>query len=189
MELEQQISHVRSKEQVLKLVRWVGNDKRRFRQFMKIFLNAEESMAKKSAWIIGHCVEQHPELIAPWLKDMIKKMQTPGVHAAIKRNGVRILQFIDIPRSLQGVVANLCFDFISSNDGPIAVRTFSMTVLANIAKKEPALKKELEIIVRQMIPYSTAAFRARAKKVVKDPDIDELREYPEENWETNMRGK
>ena len=39
-----------------------------------------------------------------------------------------------------------------------------MTVLAKIAWEEPMLWKEFEIVVRQMLPYATPAFRARAKK-------------------------
>ena len=180
MDLEEEILTVRSKEQVLKLVRWVGKDKLRFRQLMKIFLQEADPLAKKSAWIIGHCAERHPELISPWLRAMVRKMQEPEVHEAVKRNVVRILQFVDIPRSLQGIVANLCFEFISSIDEPIAVRTFSMTVIAHIAKNEPALKKELEFVVRQMLPYSTPAFRARAKKVFKNPALEEFTDHARE---------
>jgi hypothetical protein len=173
MDIEKEILAVRSKEQVVKLVKWVGKDKKRFQQLMKYFLQGEEQLAKKSAWIIGHCAELYPDLVSPWLKPMVKIMQKPGLHGAVKRNVVRILQFVDIPRSLQGVVANLCFELISLIDEPIAVRTFSMIVLAKIAQEEPGLRKELEIVVRQMLPYATPAFRARAKKILKNSEIEE----------------
>ena len=147
---------------------------------MKYFLQGEEQIAKKSAWIIGHSAELYPELVSPWLKQMIKIMGKPGVHGALKRNVVRLLQFAEIPRSLQGSVANLCFELISSFDEPIAVRTFSMTVLANIAEEEPELRKELEIVVRQMLPYATPAFRARAKKILKNTVMEKLALLPEQ---------
>jgi hypothetical protein len=182
MDIEKEILAVRSKEQVAKLVKWVGKDKMRFQKLMELFLHGEDPLAKKSAWIVGHCAESNPELVSPWLKPMINKMQEPEVHDAVKRNVVRILQFVDIPRRLQGIVANLCFELISSIDEPIAVRTFSMTVLAKIAQEEPDLKKELEIAVRQMLPYATPAFRVRAKKVLKNHEIDELIASPEEEW-------
>ena len=181
MDLEKEILIVRSKEQVIKIVKWVGKDKLRFKQLMESFLQGKDPLVKKSAWIISHCVELHPELADPWLKSMVKIMQKKGAHNAVKRNIVRILQFVDIPHKLQGVVANICFELISSIDEPIAVRTFSMTVLAKIAQDEPELKKELEIIVRQMLPYATPAFRARAKKVLKNPEIEELINPPYTN--------
>ncbi len=178
MDLEKEILAVRSKEKVIKFVRWAGKDKARFQQLMELFLYGKEPVVKKSAWIIGHCVELHPELASPWLKLMIKKTQEPGVLDAVKRNVVRILQFVDIPRTLQGSVANCCFGFISSIDEPIAVRTFSMTVIAKIAQKEPELRKELEIVVKQMLPYGTPAFRARSKQLLMDSEIENLTANP-----------
>ena len=185
MDIEKEILSVRSKEQVVKLVRWVGKDRIRFQHLMEYFLQGEDRLAQKSAWIIGHCTELHPESANPWLKQMIKKIQEPGVHCALKRNVVRILQFVDIPRSLQGITATLCFELISSIEEPIAARTFSITVIANIAKEEPALKKELEIAIKRMLPYATAAFRARAKKVLKNLDIEEIIANPQEEWGMN----
>jgi hypothetical protein len=182
MDIQNEILAVRSKEQVTKFVKWTGNDIKRFGTLMEFFLSGDEPLAKKAAWIIGHCAEQHPELVTPWLEPMIKKVQKPGVHSALKRNVVRILQFARIPRKLQGKVANLCFGFLSSINEPIAARTFSMTVLERIAHEEPALKKELELIVRQMLPYSTAAFHARAKRVLKDSKKEEVSAQSQLEW-------
>jgi hypothetical protein len=164
--LEDEIRALRSKQQVMRLVRWVGKNKTRIRQLMESFLQEDPFLSKKSAWVAGHCAEAHPELFGSWLKPMIKKMQDRGAEGAVKRNIVRILQFVDIPKSLQGMVANQCFQFLAGFDEPIAVRTFSITVLARIAEKEPVLRKELELAVRQMLPYSTPAFRARAKMIL-----------------------
>ena len=109
MDIEKEILAVRSKEQMVRLVKWVGKDKSHFQHLMELFLQGDGPLAKKSAWIIGHFAEGHPELVLPWLRPMIKRIQEPGVHDAVKRNTIRILQFVDIPRKLQGVVANFCF--------------------------------------------------------------------------------
>lgn len=167
MNLEDEILALRSKQQVAHLVRWIGKDKARIKQLMEFFLQGESRLVEKSAWVIGYCVEAHPELFGPWLKPLIKKMQESGVHDAVKRNVVRILQFVDIPRALQGIVTNQCFKFLTSIDEPIAVRTFSITVLAKIAEGEPDLRKELEFTIRQMLPYATPAFRARARMLLR----------------------
>jgi hypothetical protein len=167
MDLESEILLTRSKQQVVRLVKWVGNNAGRFKQLMELFLKEDEEIARRSAWVIGHCVEAHPDLMQPWLKPMIKKMKQAKAHCAVKRNGVRILQFVEIPSVLKGTVADLCFKYLTAQDEPIAVRTFSMTVLSKIADKQPALKKELELTIQQMLPYTTPAFRARAKQVLK----------------------
>jgi hypothetical protein len=149
---------------------------------MTLFLQEDEELVRRSAWILGHCAEAYPSLMQPWLKPLLKKMQKPGVHCAVKRNGVRILQFVDIPRGLRGTVTNLCFAYLTSLDEPIAVRTFSMTVIAKIAEHEPELRKELELTVRQFLPYSSPAFRARAKRILKNHENEEGLSRVDELW-------
>lgn len=115
-----------------------------------------------------------------------KKMQEPNTHNAIQRNVMRILQYVEIPRSLKGMVANICFNFISDTKTAIAPQAFAMSVLSNIAKKEPDLLKELRVIVHQMLPYATPAFRARAKKIFKDLDLREERAILNKNEEDRL---
>jgi hypothetical protein len=181
--LESEIRSTRSKQQVVKLVRWVGKNQDRFDQLMELFLQEDEELTRRAAWVVGHCAEAYPDLMKPWLKPMLKKMKHPGVHCAVKRNGVRILQFVDIPYGLQGSVADLCFKYLTSIDEPIAVRTFSMTVLAKIAQDEPALQKEIETTIRQMLPYSTPAFYSRARYLLKDVPPERKIKKDFEEWQ------
>lgn len=171
MEIESEIRALRSKQQVEKIIRWTGSDSKRFAQLMNFFLHGDEDISKRSAWVLGHCCERKPLLAKPWLNIMIKKMQEPNIHSAIPRNVMRILQYVEIPKSLKGTTVNVCFDYIANTKAGIAQQAFALTVLSNIAEKEPALMKELQVLVRQMLPYSTPAFHARAKKIFKNLDI------------------
>ena len=94
-------------------------------------------------------------------------MQQPGVHDSVKRNVIRILQFIPIPDTLLGEVASVCFNYLASPNEPIAVRVFSMTVLANIAQKEPGLKNELRLTIERQLEHGSMAFCSRARRVMK----------------------
>ncbi len=85
----------------------------------------------------------------------------------MKRNTVRVLQDIEIPDNLKGILAEKCFEFLTSNQEPVAVRVFSMTILANMAKKLPDLKKELSIIIEDQMPFASAGFISRGTKVLK----------------------
>ena len=167
MNLESEILKEHSKRNAEKIPRWIGNDPKRFEQLMKLFLYGEYRVVQRSAWIVSLCTEQFPSLIAPWLSKMINRSQDAEVHDAVKRNVLRALQFIYIPKSLQGKVVNICFDFLHSSDTPIAVKVFSMTVLANIAKNEPDLKSEVILVIQEMLPYGGPAIVSRAKKVLK----------------------
>jgi hypothetical protein len=69
----------------------------------------------------------------------------------ILRDGVGLLQILDISEDFQGEVFDLCFGFLQDNSKPIAVKAFSMTVCYNLAKKHPELLKELEIQIKDLL--------------------------------------
>jgi hypothetical protein len=167
MDLELEILKEHSRHQAVRITHWIGEDETRFAALMKLFLSGEQRIVQRSAWIVSLCGEQHPALITPWLSKIVARAGETGVHNAVKRNSVRVLQFVEIPRRLQGRVANLCFDFLQNHTIPIAVKAFSMTVLVNIAKNEPDLKHEIGIVIEQMLPYGSAGIRSRAGKVLK----------------------
>ena len=98
---------------------------------------------------------------------MINYLLKPGIHDAVKRNIVRLLQFISIPRSLQGKVADICFNYLNNPKEAIAVRVFSMTVLANLSTENPELKNELIPLIEDQLPFGSAGFRSRGIKVLR----------------------
>ena len=167
MDLESEILREHSKQHTVNIARWVGNDPARFKQLMEVFLRGEYRTAQLAAWIVSYCVHWHPQLAGPWLKPMVKRMQEPTVHDAVRRCVVGVLQFVDIPRSLQGKVANLCFGYLNTPGTPIAIQAFSMTVLARIAEQQPELRNEVKLVIQQMMPYGSAGIKSRAKKVLK----------------------
>ena len=176
-DLKSEILREHSKRQAMKIARWVGDDRRRFKQLMEVFLSGDYRTTQRSAWIVSICAERNPELVAPWLKSMVEKMQDPGVHDAVRRNVLRILQFVEVPRRLQGTVASLCFSYLSSVESPIAVKAYSMYILGHIADQEPELGHELALVIRQMLPYSGPGIRSSGKKVLKKLDTSSRSTY------------
>jgi hypothetical protein len=156
-----------SKRQALRIAVWIGNDKERLDQLVQLLLKGEYVVAQRAAWVLSSCAENHPQMMKPYLKQLVAKAADPRVHDAVKRNVVRLLQHIQIPRSLLGSVATLCFDFLSSPQAPIAVKAFSMTVLANIAEQEPDIGQELRLVITQLQPHGSPGIQAHARKVLK----------------------
>ena len=76
------------------------------------------------------------------------------------------MQDVDVPENLIGEVVDICFGLMESNNTPIAVKVFSMTVLANISIKEPDLKNELALIIEDQMPYGSVGFRNRGAKIL-----------------------
>ena len=167
MNLVETIAREHSKAQCDRIVKYVGSDPDRFRKLVKVFLAGPYRITQRAAWPLSCCVERHPHLIQPHLKTIVKNLKNPGLHDAVKRNTVRLMQFITIPRSLQGQAASICFDLFQNPREPVAVRVFSMSVLARIAQDQPELKNELKIMIEDQLPFGTAGFLSRARKVLK----------------------
>lgn len=166
MNLREEVLKEHSKKQTVRLAKWVGEDKKRFAELMNLFLHDEYRVVQRSAWIVKYVADAHPDWIKPWLKRMLEYCRQP-VHDAVKRNVIRILQDMELPKNLRGIAATICFDFLSSPKEPVAVKAFSMTVLANLSEHEPDLKQELIMVIREQMEWEKPAFRSRGKKILK----------------------
>ena len=165
MNVRAEILKEHSKKQTMKIVHFVGNDKKKFSGLMTLFLGNEYRITQRSAWAVSYCVKAFPSLILPYIEKMIRNTAKQNLHVAVKRNTVKILEDIAIPEKFTGLCADMCFSLLASKTETLAVKVYSMSVLAKICKKEPGLKNELKLIVEEQLPYSTAGFRTRAKRV------------------------
>jgi hypothetical protein len=179
MDLEAELLREHSRKQAEKVARWVGADSARLKVLMQLFLKGEYRIAQRAAWVVAIVGERHPILFRPYLKRMLFRIQEPGIHDAVRRAVVRILQDFEIPRDLLGMAATLCFEELSSADAPVAVKCYSMTVMMHIVKKEPELGRELRLVIEQQLPYASAGFRARAKETLRQLEMDNGELVPE----------
>ncbi|MBS1660637.1 MAG: hypothetical protein JST68_06260 [Bacteroidetes bacterium] len=134
---------------------------------IRLFFEGEYRITQRAAWPLSYCVRNHPGLIGPYFKRLLDNLQRKDIHVAVIRNTVRLLQDVAIPKKHQGRVMSICFDFIQSPETPIAVKAFSLTILSNLSVDYPEIKTELRLIIEDQYEHSTAAFRSRAKKVLK----------------------
>lgn len=117
---------------------------------------------------MSNLVFSHPKLIAKHLKKLLVNTQKPNLHNAVLRNTFRLLQVVSIPKSLHGLAVETCFTFLNDKKQPIAIHVFSMSVLGNLCKEHPELKQELKLSIEEKLPYASAGFKSRAKKVLKN---------------------
>lgn len=164
--LSEQLTLEHSKPQAQRLAAWIGHDAERFAALMEIFLSNDYRLCQRSAWVLSHVAQKSPLLVEPWLPRMVAKMREPGIHDAVKRNVVRLLEDIDIPDAIVDDLADLCFQFLANPHEAIAIRAFSMTVLEKICRKIPELKPELRLLIEEHFEHGTAAFKSRGKKIL-----------------------
>ena len=99
MDIRQSLLAEHSKPQTMKIVEFIGADEKRFAELMKIFFAGEYRLTQRAAWPLNYCAERHPDLIQPYLPKLLNCLNRDDVHDAVKRNIVRLLQFIS-PKNL-----------------------------------------------------------------------------------------
>lgn len=157
-----------SKNQCNLIVKWVGNDQDKFDELFGLFLKDEYRVIQRAGWPVSYCVEKHPNLIQKHFSKLLKNLNKKGNHDAVKRNTIRLLQYVTIPEKFHGQVMDICFKYISSPTEAVAIKAFSITVLQNLARQYPEILNEIKLVIEERWDYETVAFKTRAKKLLKE---------------------
>ncbi len=165
--LREQILKEHSKAQCAVIVNWVGTSQQRFDELFKLFLTDEYRVVQRAAWPVSDCVIAHPDFINQHWAALIKKLLQHNLHNGVKRNAIRLLQNITIPKKHQGQIMDICFTYVESPTEAVAVKAFSLTVLGNLAKQYPEIIPEIKLLIEEQIGGQTAAFKSRAKMFLK----------------------
>ena len=168
MNLREEILKEHSKAQCIKIVNWIGDNQKRFDELFHLFLNDEYRVVQRAGWPVSYCVIAYPKFIKKHWAHLVKNVQKPNLHGAVKRNTVRLLQDLDIPEKFQGEIMNICFAFVESPTEEVAVKAFSLTILGNLAKQYPEIIPELKLLIESQLEGQTAAFKSRAKKLLRE---------------------
>ena len=164
MDLREEALREHSKRQVKKMAAWIGNNEDRFRQFLLLFLYDEYRVVQRISWVLSEIAESHPKLVEKNMGRIIKRLDDPDIHTAAKRNVIRVLQFLNIPKKYHARVFDHCLKFMGDPKKTIAVRVFSMTVAAKIAELYPELAKEVIECINVSMKSSSAGLCSRSKK-------------------------
>ncbi|MCD6066469.1 MAG: hypothetical protein K0S33_1295 [Bacteroidetes bacterium] len=169
MDLREALREEHSKRNSLRIARYIGDDKDRFKELMKLFLANEDIVTQRSGMVLSECADKYPHLIKPYVAKLTDNLYKENLHDAVKRNTLRIFQFTEIPERSQGKLFDICMKFVLSMNEAIAIKAFAVTVLYTISLKHPELQSELKLIVSDLAKHATdPALKSRYNRVVKD---------------------
>ena len=165
---EELLKHqIHFKADAMRITEYACSSPKHLKELIACFLSNEYRLAQRAAWSVSWAARSKPALIMPYIKDIVAQLQRTDVHNAVIRNSVRVLEDVDIPEVYHGDVMNACFAFIEKPSTPAAIKAFSLTTLYNLTKYYPEIKQELQLIIQERMDNETAAFKSRAKKILK----------------------
>src|SRR3954465_15421719 len=109
---------IQTKTKVLAIAAYACSSPTYFKELIKCFLANEYRLAQRAAWSVSWAARKKPELVKPYIKDLVAQLSRTDVHDAVIRNSVRILEAIEIPEEFHGDVMNACFAFIEKSSTP-----------------------------------------------------------------------
>ena len=166
MDFKKEILKEHSFENSERIAWYVQDHSERFPEIMQMFLGDDYRITQRVAWVIIIISEWKPKLLKPFIPEMILNLQKPGITDAVKRNTVRILAEFPIPRDLEGIITEICFNYLNNSSEAIAVKVFSMTILERMVEKYPELKEELIASIEANLEFGSAGIKNRGGKIL-----------------------
>jgi hypothetical protein len=167
VDLEKELLKKQTLVQCNRIIKYIGDKELQFAELMKLFFGGEYRLTQHAAWPMSYCIQKYPILAKPYLKKFIDQLSDSNAHTTAKRNIVRLLQFVEIPKRFHGKLMNICFQFISNPEEAIAVKAFSLSILSNLVKIYPEILPEIKTVIEARWEFETPAFRSRARKILK----------------------
>lgn len=171
MDIREQLLLEHSKQNSILIRDYIGKDKDRFNRLIELFLSDEYRVSQRTAMVISACFDRDAELFQEYRTILIRNLLDNEVNIAVKRNTIRILQFMEIPEKLEAPLFDLCLRYLEDRSETIAVKAFSMRVAFNICKQYPELRKELKTMIElNMEENKKAGIKARGSQILKELD-------------------
>jgi hypothetical protein len=167
MSLRQTILKEHSKRNCDQIVSWIGASQARFDQLISLLDDTDPVVPQRTSWPLSFAGEKHPKLIARHVDRLFDKMDEPDVHNGIRRNIMRLFQFVELEEKYHGRLMDTCFRFIGDLQEKVAVKACAFTVLCNLAKHYPDIIPEIKLVVDEQSPHMTASFKARVKQFLR----------------------
>lgn len=166
MDLRQKLVDDRSKAHIVSLAEWVVKDPSRVKTLLELYLDDEDLVSQRAAWVMAHCSDTHPELFEPYVSDLFDQIRSQR-HPGIRRNATRVLAKMNLPEKYWGQAVDICMDRIADVQEPVAIRRFSMEVVWNICQHIPEIGEELRLILEDGMEYGSPGFKSYGNKLLK----------------------
>jgi hypothetical protein len=167
MNIREQLLVEHSKDNTDRIRKYIGVDKDKLQELMDCFFSNTYRVSQRSAMVVSSVFDHTPQMINPYVLSLIDGLAEPNQHIAIKRNALRILQSVPIPEEKTTVLFDHCLENLIQKNEPVAVKAFSMTVMLQICKSFPELKKEvIPVLEIELERNESAGVLNRGKKVL-----------------------
>lgn len=167
MDLKAQLLKVHNRKNADLIVLWIGTSQERFDELLNLLLHGDLILAQRASWPLSISGIKHPMLIESHLDEVLLNLKRTDIHNGVRRNCLNLFVYGKIPERLEGELMDLCFKFVADPLETAAVKSSSLGILENLAKKYPEILPELKLIIEDQLPFGATSFKTKAKGILK----------------------
>ncbi|MCU4157926.1 hypothetical protein J1N10_18275 [Carboxylicivirga sp. A043] len=137
---------------------------------VKLLLELNEHPDQKIAWRTAYLLDLAHDIKSNILEEYLELImdRTPKLsNQSIKRHYLRILSQHDLSEIADGQLLDCCFEWLQTEDTPIAVKAHCMQIIYDLTIPYPELIPELKAVLENLLPYGSKGEVNRAKKILK----------------------
>ncbi len=155
-----------NKRQVVDFVNLILANRWHEKELIHSLLNGDDKTQYLCSWIISDLSEIKPELLNPYIFEIITKANS-STHLGVKRNLFKAIQFIEKSDSVKEELGIICLNCLQNPKETIAVKSYSITILEGLIVDFPEFLDEINFELEKQLPNATPAFANRAHRFMK----------------------
>ena len=137
-----------------------------FNTLLQLALHEKDPIAWRACWVLDVSDEKMPGLARKHISKIVKAL--PGLESkGSLRSLLRMLARYDIPEEEQGLLIDLCFSYLVSEQYPVAVKAHAMQIIYNHVLIYPELKDELITVIEDQVDNNTVGFKSRGMRIIR----------------------
>jgi 8-oxo-dGTP diphosphatase len=140
-----------------------------FKKLLEYSISSDKKLAFKSSWALTKVCDRFPELIDPYLPDIISRINDFN-NESVERSFLRIISMKDlnkIDNRFHGILADYSFAKLNSGFSAIAIKAYAMEILFNLSVIYPELTNELIPAIQILTEDGSAGVVARGRMILK----------------------
>jgi 8-oxo-dGTP diphosphatase len=140
-----------------------------FRKLLEYSYSDDKKLAFHASWILTKVCDKYPEIIDPFLPEIVEKLGRIDNESA-QRSFLRIISLSEIKEISSrhhGLLADHCFAALKSGFSAIAIKAYSMEILYKMAMIYPELANELSATIIMLQEDGSAGIVARGRIILK----------------------
>ena len=133
---------------------------------LRLALHEKDPVAWRASWLLDCSDEKKPGLVHKHLSLILRALE--GLQSmGTLRSLLRLLTRYQIPEEEQGMLIDRCFNYLVSEQYPVAVKAHAMQIIYNHVLLYPELKNELIAVIEDQAENNSVGFAARGRFLIK----------------------